>query len=305
MFKVVEPLPPELDQKFQGMVLANEGLRYARDYDGALRGFKSMYSLLLDKQPSDNRYHKGYPLHQIGITLFLSGKQDEALKYFILAFIEDLLSKEEGQENKADDEPAGKTLRGAYSVPEFSLVEFKRVVRAKKAQKQVVHDPETIYKEVGRGEPPRQVLQPEEIPAIGREEREPGKFESAWEKRVFVGGNYATHISELKRIKKVCLEKGYDPVLATEFKVPPAKVHHHSLMLLHECSKAVFEVSSEAGQLMEIERLRDYEIKPLIVCQVGAHLSKMLEELVSAQDYDIKRYDDDEKLVKLTEAYLP
>ena len=73
---------------------------------------------------------------------------------------------------------------------------------------------------------------------------------------------------------------------------------------MHECNKAVFEVSSEAGQLMEIERLRDYEIKPLVVCQVGAHLSKMLEELVFAQDYEIKRYGDDDELVKLVQEYL-
>lgn len=48
----------------------------------------------------------------------------------------------------------------------------------------------------------------------------------------------------------------------------------------------------------------DYEIKPLIVCQDGAHLSKMLEELVSAQDYDIKRYGGDDELVNLVESYL-
>lgn len=304
MSRVVEPLPPDLDQKLQGMALANEGLLYTRDYQGALTGFESMYTLLLEKQPSDNRYHKGYPLHQIGITLFLSGTQDKALKYFILAFIEDLLSKEEGQEDKADDEPASKTLRGAYGVPEASLAEFKRIARTKKSRRQLVRNPDVIYEEVASGKPPQQVLQSEEVPAIGQEEREPGKFESDWEKRVFVGGNYATHISELKKIKRICLDKGYDPVLAKEFKFPLGKIHHHSLMLLHECSKAVFEVSSEAGQLMEIERLRDYEIKPLIVCQDGAHLSKMLEELVSAQDYDIKRYGDDDELVNLVEGYL-
>lgn len=152
---------------------------------------------------------------------------------------------------------------------------------------------------MARGEPPRQVLRPEETPAIGQEEEKPSKFKSDWERHVFVGGNYATHIAELKRIKRVCFDKGYDPVLAKEFKFPPGKVHHHSLMLLHERSKAVFEVSSEAGQLMEIERLRDYEIKPLIVYQVSAHLTKMLEELVGGQDYDIKQYSDDEELVKL------
>ena len=302
--KFVEPPPPDIDQRLKGMALANEGLLYARDYEGALNGFKAMYALLSDNQPPNSRYHKGYPLHQAGIALFLSGKQDEALRYFILAFIEDLFTKDEGEEDKTDDEPAAKTLRGAYRVPEMSLAEFKRAVRAKKAQGQIVRDPNAIYQEMARGQPVREALEAAEIPTIAQEVREPGKFQSDWRKRVFVGGNYATHISELKKIKQVCLDEGYDPVLAKEFKFPPGKIHHHSLMLLHECSKAIFEVSTEAGQLMEIERLRDYEIKPLIICQEGAHLSKMLEELVGGQDYDVKRYGEDEELVKLVQAYL-
>jgi hypothetical protein len=308
MFRVVEPLPPDLNQEFKGMVLANEALMYSRDYQKALEGFKSIYRLLLDKQPLNIRYHKGYPLHQIGITLFLSGKQDEALKYFVLAYIEDLLSKEEGQEDKADDEPAGKTLRGAYGVSEDSLVRFKQVALEKKKLRQAVRNPEVVYDEVSKGKAPKNVVQlEEENPSIGQESRQPGQFNSVWEKRVFIGGNYSTHLSELNTIKKVCMDRHYDPVLASEFKTPRGKIHHHSLMLLHECSKAIFEVSLEAGQLMEIERLRDYEIKPLIVCQPEAHLSRMLEELeelVSAQDHEIKRYCNDQELVMLVEAYL-
>jgi len=305
MFKVVEPLPPDLDEEFQGMALTNQALLYSNDYQNALKGFRSIYKLLLDRQPQDSRYHKGYPLHQIGITLFLSGNQTEALKYFVLAFIEDLLSKEEGQENKADEEPAARMLRGAYGVPETSFVSFKKIVQEKKKIRQIVHDPNTVYDEVAKGKAPKNVVQPEEEnPSIGQESRQPGQFNSVWERRVFLGGNYNYHLPELKRIKTVCLDKNYDPILAMEFKTPSGKIHHHSLMLLHECSKAIFEVSEGAGQLMEIERLRDYEIKPLIVCKPEAHLTRMLEELVSAQDHKIKRYSNEQELVMLVEAYL-
>jgi hypothetical protein len=81
-------------------------------------------------------------------------------------------------------------------------------------------------------------------------------------------------------------------------------VHHHALMLLHECGKAVFEVTEHVGQLMEIERLRDYEVKPLVVCQVNAPLSEMLEALLKSQGYEVNRYSNPAELEKLVTDFL-
>lgn len=294
-------LPPELNQKFQGMALANETLMLAHQYDQARIGFEEAYKLILHKQPPHGRYHKGYLLHQIGMTFILSGKSQEALMYFILAYIEDLLSQKVGEEDRAVELPAGMNLRGVYKVQKEPLIELKKIVKEKKINGEVIHDPNVIFNVLARARQVLDVVKPQEMPAMDTDKRKPGKFVSDWNKRVFIGGSYNQHLSEINLIKKACLALGYDPVIAFEFETPIEKVHHHALMLLHECSKAIFEVTEHVGQLMEIERLRDFEVNPLIVCQEKAHLSAMLEALLKSQNYVVQRYsthDELEQLVK-------
>jgi len=304
MIEPVAELPPELDQTFEGMALANESLMLSQRYDEARKGFQQMYDMLLKKQPARSRYHKGYPLHQIGMTFLLAGKSPDALLYFILAYIEDLLLQEEGEEDKADKMPASKNLRGVYKVPESALGELKDIVRRRKEMGELVRDPNIILDELAGGRPVPEVAKPTETPDVSKEKRKPGKFASDWEKRVFIGGSYLKHYSEINQIKRVCKESGYDPVIAFEFETPPDKIHHHALMLLHECSKAIFEVTEHVGQLMEIERLRDYQVKALIVCQVNAPLSEMLVALLGSQGYEVKRYSRPEELERLVRGFL-
>jgi hypothetical protein len=304
MIKPVTELPPELDQRFEGMRLANESLMLSQRYDEARKGFQQIYDMLLEAQLPGKRYHKGYPLHQIGMTFLLAGKSPDALWYFILAYIEDLLLQKEGEEDKADKMPASKNLRGVYRVPESALGQLKDIVRRKKKMEELVQDPNIIFDELAKGRPVAEVAKPSEMPDVSQEKRKPGKFESDWERRVFIGGSYQKHYLEINQIKKVCKELGYDPVIAFEFETSDDKIHHHALMLLHECSKAIFEVTEHVGQLMEIERLRDYQVEALIVCQVNAPLSEMLVALLESEDYKVKRYDRLEVLEKLVRGFL-
>jgi hypothetical protein len=307
--QVVLPLPPDLNQKFQGMALANESLMLARQYEKARRGFEEIYELLCREQPRDDRYHKGYPLHQIGTTFVLSGKPQDALLYFILAYAEDLLSQEEGQEDKADEMPASRTLRQAYKVDEGALSELKHIIKQKKKHGYIVHNPQDILNELAKGQRPEEVTKPAQSPQIGVEKRKPGQFDSDWQRRVFVGGNYRDQLAILNEIKVFVKSIGYDPVLALDFEIPRGMTHHHSLMLLHECSKAIFEISSEAGQLMEIERLIDYEIKPLIVYQSSAageppKVTEMLRALLASRGFEPRPYITIEELKGSIQNYL-
>lgn len=297
-------LPQELNQQFQGMALADETLMLAHQYDQARIGFEKIYKLILGKQPQQGRYHKGYPLHQIGMTYVLSGKAQEALLYFILAYIEDLLSQKLDEEDKADELPAGTNLQNVYKVQNEPLFELKKIVKEKKRKGEIIHDPNVIFELLAGTRKVLEVVKPEEIPVIDSEKRKPGKFLSYWDKRVFVGGSYIKHLSEIKLIKKICIKFGYDPVVAFEFETPPERVHHHALMLLHECSRAIFEVTEHVGQLMEIERLRDFEVRPLILCQEKAYLSAMLEALLKSQNYVVQRYDTHDKLESLVREFL-
>jgi hypothetical protein len=304
MIEPVTELPPELDHKFEGMALANESLMLSQRYDEARAGFQQIYDMLLENQPAGARYHKGYPLHQIGMTFLLAGKSPDALWYFILAYIEDLLLQEEGEEDKADKMPASKNLRGVYKVPEPALGQLRSIVRRREKTGELVQDPNVIFDELAGGRSAPEVAKPTETPDVSEKKRKPGRFESDWERRVFVGGSYLKHYSEINQIKKVCKELGYDPLIAFEFETPDGKIHHHALMLLHECGRAVFEVTEHVGQLMEIERLRDYEIDPLIVCQANAPLSEMLVALLGSQGYEVERYSRPEELDRLVRGFL-
>jgi hypothetical protein len=304
MIEPVAPLPPDLNQRFEGMALANQSLMLAQRYDEARRGFQEIYELLLKEQPTGARYHKGYPLHQIGMTFILAGKAPDALRYFILAYIEDLLRQKEGEEDKADEMPASKNLRGVYRVRESALDQLKDIVRHKKKMEEVIRDPSIIFDELARGRPTPEVAKPTETPDVSEKRRKPGKFESDWERRVFIGGSYQKHYSEINQIKKICKELVYDPVIAFEFETPDDKIHHHALMLLHECSKAIFEVTEHIGQLMEIERLRDYQVDALIVCQVNAPLSEMLVALLGSEGFEVERYSRPEELDRLVRGFL-
>lgn len=304
MIEPVTQLPSELEQRFEGMALANESLMLSQRYDEARKGFQQIFDMLLKEQPAGARYHKGYALHQIGMTLLLAGKSREALRYFILAYIEDLLLQKEGEEDKADKMPASRNLRGVYKVPESALDQLKDIARRRKKMGEIVRDPNIVFDELARGRPVPEVAKPTETPDVSGKKRKPGQFESDWERRVFLGGSYLKHYSEINQIKKLCKELGYDPVTAFEFETPQDKIHHHALMLLHECSKAIFEVTEHVGQLMEIERLRDYQVDALIVCQVNAPLSEMLVALLGSQGYDVERYSSPQELDKLVTSFL-
>lgn len=301
------PLPPDLDQEFQGMWLANGSLVFSRQYDRAKTGFEKLYRMLLDKQPVKSRYHKGHVLHQIGIILVLSGNPSKALRYFILAYIEDLLNVEPEEDDKADNAPAGRVLRGVYKVNEAALTHLKDIVRKKKSSGSVIRNPESVFAELAQGKSATEVTRPTSTLDLALEKRKPGQFEFDWENRVFVGGDYSTHFAEINDIKTTCQKMGYEPVIASDFETPPGMEHHHALMLLHECNRAIFEASSNAGQLMEIERLRDYGYssdRVLIVFQPHGHPTGMLEPLLKAQRYQIHRYQNSAELIERVKEFL-
>lgn len=91
-------------------------------------------------------------------------------------------------------------------------------------------------------------------------------FESEWETRVFVGGSGSALIEEMRdTVGKI---GGYDPVVAVDFDMPRGMtIYHKCIALLHCCKHAIFDLSTQAGQLIEIERAPDYGVKTLVIWQ--------------------------------------
>jgi len=91
-------------------------------------------------------------------------------------------------------------------------------------------------------------------------------IEGTYETRVFIGGSFKPHLAILIEIRDFLRKDGrLVPVLASDYEMPRAETHKYSLILLHNCRHAIFEVSSGSGQLMELERSRDYETEVLVV----------------------------------------
>lgn len=95
---------------------------------------------------------------------------------------------------------------------------------------------------------------------------DPDKLQGTFEKRVFIGGNYDFPVT-LRKIRDIVTAKGFVPVLALDFDIPPTTIHDWDLRLLHNCKFAIFEVSCPAGELMEIERAREYKTLLLLAFQ--------------------------------------
>ncbi len=283
--------PTKLKEKLRDIALKSEALLERRQHVQAEAGFQKMYKILLNNQPVDGRYHKGYELHNIGTATLYSGKPQKALKSFLLAYVEDLLSQKEGEEDKADALPAGKTLSGYYLVDESLLAALKKLAQKFKTSGTLIQDPDRLVKDLDKTLSKYLSDKIKEL-AVTEPLRRPGQFQSQWKDRVFVGGSYSNHVAEISRIGDICMKLGFDPVIASKFETPPDKVHHHALMLLHECKMAIFEVSDDVGQLMEIERLRDYQISALMLCQKDkTRLSAMLKTLFEASDCEFRQYD--------------
>lgn len=96
---------------------------------------------------------------------------------------------------------------------------------------------------------------------------DPNKPPGALQNRVFVGGNYDI-MPLLKKICETVFDNGYQPIFAYDFEVPTDEIHDHDIRLLHNCKYAIFEVSNPAGELMEIERVRDWRIATLLIYQI-------------------------------------
>ena len=92
-------------------------------------------------------------------------------------------------------------------------------------------------------------------------------LEGTYRSRVFVGGSYHSEMrSRLDDIKVAVREAGFFPIVADEVSLQnTGDIHHETMVLLHGCRLAIFELSRPSGAFMEIERVADYGTQTLIL----------------------------------------
>lgn len=301
-----ETLPAEVQKEY--IEFDRQGFIHRRmqRWEDAAKVYLKSYQLLLAEQPPERRFHKGGPLHFLAICLLYEGKKAGALKYLLLAYIEDLLSKGKGEINIAETEAAALTLR-ALKVDEKLLNSIRRVAVDKRKKEISIRDPQELLIEAIKGKGGVQYLRSLSSKLPPPAQKKPlGSIDSPWHNRVFVGGNY-NNPATLMEIKEAVLEAGgFDPILGNEFEMPEDLIHHHTLMLLHACKYAIFDISFEGGHLMEIERLRDYGIMPLIVYSSfpSGPSRPRVSEMVKTMGYTAKPYKNMKELRNSVIRYL-
>lgn len=99
------------------------------------------------------------------------------------------------------------------------------------------------------------------------DKRDAAYLQGTYRSRVFVGGSYHSEMrSRLNDIKVAVHEAGFIPIVADEVVLQNTDdIHHETMVLLHSCRLAIFELSRPSGAFMEIERVADYGTQTLIL----------------------------------------
>ena len=111
-------------------------------YSEAERVYRAFYQKLLDEQEALGRLHKGMPLYNLALSLFFQGKTEDAIKFSMCAYIEDVI-RGHGAE-AVERGAASKFLRGFCGVPQSELFKI-RDVTVRKTEKEPPLRPESIY----------------------------------------------------------------------------------------------------------------------------------------------------------------
>lgn len=299
--------PAKVKRELAIMASRYVSLIRARRYPEAKDTVELLFAKMLGWQDKYGvRLHKGYPLHNIGYTLYLQKNYEEALEYFLLAYIEDLLSVD--AEDEADSTPAGQTLITGYKFNPAVIKSLKQIVAGFKGKNIIPSRPEVVLQKL------KELLEKSKTGqrdikartyAIRKEQqlRPFTAFQSPWEKRVFVGGSIGLEFI-IKSIAKIITNLGYDPIVCSEFDEPEnIGIHDKCLILLHCCKYAVFDIAEQAGQLIEVERACDYNVNALLIWPKNKEeaITQMLKSQVALKKYRHAAYvvmDDVEPILK-------
>ena len=288
-----------------------------RRFNEARKLYQQILDLLTQTQNIIKRpIHKGGPLHMIGMCYVVTNHPEQALRYIMLAYIEDTLNVAFAMEYEADTTPAARMLRDFYHLQPVLLQIIKQLAQKAKLKGEWsgILEPIVILQRLEKSEKidsnnlTRQLTQPAStIPT-----RQPLGFPQPWDIRVFIGGNYQTHMAVIRHIEKIVLALGYVPVVAFDMDIPRERTHHDTLMLLHTCRYAIFEISSPAGQLMEIERANDYNTEFLLLYSTiepeappSPLVSSMILTMISTTGNRIEGYAQLSDIDSIISRFLP
>jgi len=263
---------------------------------------------------TNRRVHKGAAYYNLGVCYLFEENNDEnrAVHNFLLAYVEDCISNAPSPQ-LAEYMDAARILRISLGIDPTFLTHIETAILAIKNPANVL-DPMQILSPTLQFAKEQGTISEASVASLCkfRGPTIPKKIELRsrsidWEKRVFIGGNYASHTSNLLKIKEIVVRLGFEPVIVDDYVIPEDRTRQFSLMLLHTCKFAIFDITAAGGQYIEIERARDYDIKPLFIFSADSanrdHPLTSGLKMLGAED--LKAYRDMEtELEPLIKRYL-
>ena len=254
--------------KYLGEAKINMSLRrIERAIDYLNKDLKFRESIQTRKR---HRVHKGAAYYNLGLCHLFEEKRDmnKVVLNFLLAYIEDGLSSHPVV-GHAESGEAARMLRVNLKINPGYLMTIGVLIE------DTVDDPKNVLDPSDLLPPPASAG----LPSVGMDRiselcqstdvliprKTPIPNILDRRRRVFIGGNYTSQTSNLLKIKETVLRLGFDPVITDDYGAPEDKARELSLMLLHTCKSAIFDITVAGGQYIEIERAKDYGIEPLLI----------------------------------------
>lgn len=144
LVRVPAALQAEIDERTRvGLELLRRGANPA-----AFEVFRFLLERMLGEQTDGHRLHKGLPLHNMGLARMRSGLIRDGIRWTLMAFIEDALSRAEEASDISVElyRPAAENLR-LYGLSHAELVSLAQRIRRQVDHGELIQDPAVIVLE--------------------------------------------------------------------------------------------------------------------------------------------------------------
>lgn len=123
-------------------------------------------------------------------------------------------------------------------------------------------------------------------------------------RRVFIGGDYDFPALLIELRNFVNGLGGWTAIFAHDFDIPRNRTRDDTLLLLHNCRYAVFDITSEGGQLVELEKAPGYGVEYLMVYNTLDHSARPKATSMLARRSEAKPYTDLAELTASVKRWL-
>ena len=255
---------------------------------------------------------KGGTYYDLGKCLAFQQRNSEAIQYLMMAYMEDALRTQPGEEDRARNGAAFYMLNSYFGVKFDIIANANHLIRETKLPGTQEGISMTILHNLASSRNLRidasidWVSNPIFILLI----RPILDFQTNGNLESLLEGLMQTSLASLYAIKDAIRRRDlrYVPLMGSDVYMREKDIHHHTLLLLHTCKWAIFDVNIPAGQLMEIERTLDYENEVLVAYKItestSTHISFMIKTYTNPR-IKFKEYRDLEELKNLVVNFLP